>query len=100
MRCVLKKKLIILLAITFVFVSLAGTFSEVNAAPRYKLSSKSIVIENGKTYKIKLKGVSGKVNTKRIKWKSSKKSVATVERLSGNKALIKAKKPGQTTCKR
>lgn len=97
MRCVLKKKLIILFVITFVYISLAGTFSEVNAAPRYKLSSKSIVIEKGKTYKIKLKGVSGMVNSNRIKWKSSKKSVASVERLSGNKALIKAKKSGQTT---
>ena len=89
--------LVILITVMLTFVTAVGNIgTKVNAASKYKLSSKSVSIENGKTYKIKLKGVSGKINTKKLKWKSSKKSVASVTKLSSNKALIKAKNPGQT----
>lgn len=53
------------------------------------LSKKSVTITKGKTYKLKLK----KATAKKVKWSSSKKSVATVSK-SGT---VKAKKAGKAT---
>lgn len=89
------KKLFVTLLIT-VFISTSFDFigaDEVSAASKVKLSDKSIFIENGKSHKISLKGVSTK-KAKKIKWSSSNIKVASVKGYKGNKAIIKTKKPG------
>lgn len=57
-------------------------------AATVKLSKKTLTLKKGKTKKLTLKNASGK-----IKWKSSKKSVATVS----SKGVVTAKKAGKTT---
>lgn len=63
-----------------------GSILTANAA-QIHLSAKKISLPKGKTKKLKLKNASGK-----IKWSSSKKSIATVSA----KGLVKAKKAGKT----
>lgn len=57
-------------------------------AAQVKLNTKKVTLRKGETKKLKLKNASGK-----IKWKSSKKSVASVS----SNGLVKAKKTGKTT---
>ena len=59
-----------------------------NAAKKVKLNKSKLSLYAGKSYTLKLKG-----NKKRIKWSSSRKSIATVS----SKMKVKAKKKG--TCK-
>lgn len=67
--------------------------SEVQAAKaKPKLSVKAKMLTAGKTYKIKLKNSGSKV-----KWKSSKKSVVSIQKKKGNVVTIKAKRPGKAT---
>ena len=63
-----------------------GAADQAHAA---SISKKSVTVTKGKTYKLKLK----KVTAKKVKWSSSKKSVATVSK-SGT---VKAKKAGKAT---
>ena len=62
----------------------------VNAKTVTKLSSKKIVLQVGKTKKLKVKNKPVGV---KVTWKSSKKKVATVSK----KGKVKAKKAGKTT---
>ena len=62
----------------------------VNAKTVTKLSSKKIVLQVGKTKKLKVKNKPAGV---KVTWKSSKKKVATVSK----KGKVKAKKAGKTT---
>lgn len=57
-------------------------------AKKPKLSKKSVSITRGKTYKLKLKNA----KAKKVKWTSSKKSIATVK-----KGKITTKKAGKAT---
>ena len=67
-----------------------GNLTGVNAKAVTKLSSKKIVLQVGKTKKLKVKNKPAGV---KVVWKSSKKKVATVSK----KGKVKAKKPGKTT---
>ncbi len=62
--------------------------STVEAASKVKLNKKKITLYVGKTTTLKVKGTK-----KKVKWSSSKKSVATVS----SKGKVKAKKKGTTT---
>ena len=73
--------MILLIAVTL--ISLPGI--TVNAA-KVQLSAKQVMLKKGQSYTLKLK------NAKKVKWSSSKKSVATVK-----KGKITAKKTGKTT---
>ena len=64
--------------------------TNVNARTTTRLSSKKIVLQVGKTKKLKVKNKPAGV---KVVWKSSKKKVATVSK----KGKVKAKKPGKTT---
>ncbi|WP_347993546.1 Ig-like domain-containing protein, partial [uncultured Eubacterium sp.] len=64
--------------------------TNVNAKSTTRLSSKKIVLQVGKTKKLKVKNKPAGV---KVVWKSSKKKVATVSK----KGKVKAKKPGKTT---
>ena len=57
-------------------------------AAKVKLNKKSITLPVAKTFKLKVKGTK-----KKVKWKSSNKNVATVNK----KGLVKAKKAGKAT---
>lgn len=78
-----RTKLVVYLLVMCLMVSLIP--NNAAAAKRIKLSSKSITLYIGQTRTIKLKGT-----TKKPKWSSSSKSVATVSK----KGKIKAKKQG------
>ncbi len=91
-RSLLKKTAAGILAAVFVFTAapqmpLQSRTVKAEAA-QVALSAKKVTLRKGESKKLKLKNASGK-----IKWKSSKKSVASVS-ASG---LVKAKKTGKTT---
>ena len=77
------KKLLALLAVMLLVVCMAVP---VSAAP--KISKKKATLKVGQTLQLKMSGTKSKV-----KWTSSKKSVATVS----SKGLVKAKKKGSAT---
>lgn len=75
-------------------VLLAGLFmppESVHAKAKPKLSVTSKTVYVGNTVTIKLK------SAKKVKWKTSKKSVVSIVKKKGNKATIKAKKVGKAT---
>lgn len=81
----LKKALTILLV--FIMILTISPI-QANAAKKVKLNKSKLSLYVGKSYTLKLKNIKNK-----IKWKSSKKSVATVS----SKGKVKAKKKG--SCK-
>lgn len=84
--------LIAVLTLTLSFGVLAASSLAPNGADQAhaaSISKKSVTVTKGKTYKLKLK----KATAKKVKWSSSKKSVATVSK-SGT---VKAKKAGKAT---
>lgn len=86
------KKLLMFLICIMMAIAVVPV-SEVQAAKaKPKLSVKSKTLTVGKTYKIKLKNSGSKV-----KWKSSKKSVVSIQKKKGNVVTVKAKKPGKAT---
>lgn len=86
------KKLLVFLICMMMAIAVVPA-SEVQAAKaKPKLSVKAKTLTVGKTYKIKLKNSGSKV-----KWKSSKKSVVSIQKKKGNVVTIKAKKPGKAT---
>lgn len=92
----LKKVIVIASAVAFVFTAVAVPMPDTKAvitaeAATLKLNKKSLTLETGKTYKLKVKGA-GK---KKIKWSSSDKDIATVNK-SGK---VTAKKEGIATIK-
>ena len=91
MKKSLKKTIVGIMASTILITCAPQTFQTgsiltANAA-QIHLSTKKISLPKGKTKKLKLKNASGK-----IKWSSSKKSIATVSA----KGMVKAKKAGKT----
>lgn len=83
----LKKALTILLV--FIMILTISPI-QANAAKKVKLNKSKLSLYVGKSYTLKLKNIKNKI---KIKWKSSKKSVATVS----SKGKVKAKKKG--SCK-
>lgn len=84
-----KKSLCLVLScLMLISVFVVTPISASAKAKKPKLSKKSVTITRGKTYKLKLKNA----KAKKVKWTSSKKSVATVK-----KGKITTKKAGKTT---
>ncbi|MCM1222976.1 MAG: Ig-like domain-containing protein [Lachnospiraceae bacterium] len=79
---------IFLFALAFILL-LPGMAAEAKSKP--KLAAKTKALTVGQTYKLKLKGVSGKA---KVKWKTSKKSVVSIAKKKGNTVTLKAKKKG------
>lgn len=67
--------------------SLPAQAVESHAAEKIKISKKSVVTNKGKTVRLKVKGTS-----KKVRWSSSNKKVATVK-----KGHVKAKNTGKST---
>ncbi len=83
-----KNKIIILFAMALVLL-LPCIEAEAKTTP--KLSVKTKAVAAGQTYRLKLKGVSGKA---KVKWKTSKKSVVSIVKIKGNDITLKAGKKG------
>ncbi len=85
-KCVALTTLSLMLTGVVTEVPLQGmNVSEVHAAAKIKISASKAYLIKGKTKKLSLKNAKGKV-----KWTSSKKSIATVN----SKGVVKAKKKG------
>ena len=86
----MKRILTVVLTLALLITMMPSNLTGVNAKTVTKLSSKKIVLQVGKTKKLKVKNKPAGV---KVVWKSSKKKVATVSK----KGKVKAKKPGKTT---
>ena len=86
----MKRILTIVLTLALIVTMMPMNLTNVNARTTTRLSSKEIVLQVGKTKKLKVKNKPAGV---KVVWKSSKKKVATVSK----KGKVKAKKPGKTT---
>ncbi len=90
----IKKSLVILLSCTLLLTSQAFSAVNVSAATskqkktkKVKLNKTKLTLKVGKTYKLKVKNIKAKV---KVKWSSSKKKIATVNK----KGKVTAKKKG------
>ena len=86
----MKRILTIVLTLALIVTMMPMNLTNVNAKSTTRLSSKKIVLQVGKTKKLKVKNKPAGV---KVVWKSSKKKVATVSK----KGKVKAKKPGKAT---
>ena len=86
----MKRILTVVLTLALIVTMMPMNLTNVNARTTTRLSSKKIVLQVGKTKKLKVKNKPAGV---KVVWKSSKKKVATVSK----KGKVKAKKPGKTT---
>jgi len=86
----MKRILTVVLTLALLITMMPSNLTGVNAKTVTKLSSKKIVLQVGKTKKLKVKNKPAGV---KVTWKSSKKKVATVSK----KGKVKAKKAGKTT---
>ena len=86
----MKRILTIVLTLALIVTMMPMNLTNVNARTTTRLSSKKIVLQVGKTKKLKVKNKPVGV---KVTWKSSKKKVATVSK----KGKVKAKKAGKTT---
>lgn len=77
-----------ILAVPVCEVNIADNISTVNAASKVGINKKKVTLYVGKTLSLKVNGTS-----KKVKWSSSKKSVATVS----SKGKVTAKKAGKAT---
>ena len=86
------------LAVVLAVTSVCVPGNSADAAKKVKLNKKSVNLEAGKTVKISVKN--GKKSAK-VKWKSSKKSVARITKRStkGNKAYARVKAVKKGTAK-
>lgn len=86
------------LAVVLAVTSVCVPGNSADAAKKVKLNKKSVNLEAGKTVKISVKN--GKKSAK-VKWKSSKKSVARITKKStkGNKAYARVKAVKKGTAK-
>lgn len=80
-----KKRIAILIALVLMIGGIQFTSTQ-SLAAKVKLNKKSISLQVGKTYKLKVKGTK-----KKAKWSSNKKKVATVSK----KGVVKGKKAGK-----
>ncbi len=85
----MKKKMIFMAVMVLIVSSFISVSVEAKAKP--KLSKKSKTVYVGKTTTITLK------NARKVKWKTSKKSVVSISKKKKNKVWIKAKKAGKAT---
>lgn len=85
----MKKKYLLLMALFTVVLFAASNFDVDAGATSFNISNTSYTLVKGKTLQLKVNGV----KSKKIKWKSSKKSVATVSKTG----LVKAVKSGTAT---
>ena len=69
-------------------VPVIGTATPVSATARTSISNKSITLYKGKSKQLKIKGTS-----KKVKWSSKNRRIATVS----SKGKVIAKTPGRTT---
>lgn len=83
-----KRRIVLLFALALLLL-IPGMAAEAKTKP--KLTAKKKTMTVGQTYKLKLKGVSGKA---KVKWKTSKKSVVSIAKKKGNTVTLKAKKKG------
>lgn len=83
-----KSRMTIFFALVLLLL-IPGMTAEAKTKP--KLAAKKKTITVGQTYRLKLKGVSGKA---KVKWKTSKKSVVSIVKKKGNTVTLKAKKAG------
>ena len=83
-----KNIIMILFALTLALM-IPGMTAE--AKTKLKLATEKKTIAVGQTYKLQLKGVSGKPN---VKWKTNKKMVVSIVKKKGNTVTLKAKKKG------
>lgn len=83
-----KSRMTIFFALVLLLL-IPGMTAEAKTKP--KLAAKKKTITVGQTYRLKLKGVSGKA---KVKWKNSKKSVVSIVKKKGNTVTLKAKKVG------
>lgn len=83
-----KNVMMILFALIFMLL-IPGMEAEAKTKPKLAANKKTLVA--GQTYKLKLKGVSGKA---KVQWKTSKKSVVSIAKKKGNTVTLKAKKKG------
>lgn len=83
-----KSRTVILFALVLLML-IPGMAAEAKTKPKLAAKKKTMTI--GQTYKLKLKGVSGKA---KVKWKTSKKSVVSIAKKKGNTVTLKAKKKG------
>lgn len=79
------KKRLVTITLIFAMIASAIPSNAIQAAKKVKLNKTKLVLQVGKSYKLKLKN-----NKKKVKWSSSKKTVATVSK----KGNVKAKKAG------
>ena len=68
-------------------VPVIGTATPISAAARTSISNKSITLYKGKSKQLKIKGTS-----KKVKWSSKNRRIATVS----SKGKVTAKAPGRT----
>ena len=83
-----KSRTVILFALVLLML-IPGMAAEAKTKPKLAAKKKTMTI--GQTYKLKLKGVSGKA---KVKWKTSKKSVVSIAKKKGNTVTLKANKKG------
>ena len=86
MNTMLKRASALTLAVLMVTAVFAFLFTGESYAAKIRLSKKSLILGKGASYKLKVKGTKAKV-----KWSSTKKSVATVSK----KGVVKARKTGK-----
>ena len=86
----MKRILTIVLTLALIVTMMPMNLTNVNARTTTRLSSKKIVLQVGKTKKLKVKNKPAGV---KVTWKSSKKKVATVSK----KGKVVAKKAGRAT---
>ena len=83
-----KKFYMIIMTLLLVVSMLPLSMTNAEAANKVKLNYKKVTMNVGKTKRLKVKGTK-----KKVQWKSSRKSVATVSK----KGVVKAKKKGTAT---
>ena len=83
------KLLAVMFAIIFALGQMAGDGWNVSAAKRKSLNVKNLTLSVGMSKQLKVSGV----KTGKVRWSSSKRSVASVSK----KGKVKAKKPGKAT---
>lgn len=85
-----RNRLTSIIAVLLTVMIITGNISDiVTAKSEIRLNAKNVTLQTGKTKKLSLLGVSKK-DSKKIVWKSSKKSVVSVNKIG----KIKAKKKG------
>lgn len=84
-----RKNVMMILFALILMLLIPGIEAEAKTKPKLAANKKTLTA--GQTYKLKLKGVSGKA---KVKWKTSKKSVVSIAKKKGNTVTLKAKKKG------